>query len=96
MSQTAKSQTAPALSVLEQREDDARQFLSVQARSQVWASLPGTRSIGFMDLRSCACRWPVNDPAFDGAVRYCGAVCAPEASYCDAHQGIAFAPAKRR
>ena len=96
MNETAKRAIQPATAIFEKRVDDARQFMVEQGRANAWLSLPGTRSVGFMDLRSCNCRWPVNDPKHDGSVRYCGADCAPENSYCVAHQQIAFAPAKRR
>ena len=96
MTETAKRAAHSALTIFEKRVDDAQQFMAEQGRANAWMSLPGTRSVGFMDLRGCNCRWPVNDLKHDGAVRYCGATCAPEASYCVSHQQIAFAPSKRR
>ena len=95
MSKIASPEKPSTVARLEQRHDDARQFAADQSKAKAWEPLPGRATAGFMELRGCTCRWPVNDPRHDGAVRYCGADCPAEASYCATHRQIAFAPAKR-
>jgi hypothetical protein len=85
-----------ALAKLADRHDDARRFAAEQDKGKTWKTLPGARSVGFMELRGCMCRWPISDPQHGEAVRYCGSPCPVESSYCESHRAIAFAPNRAR
>ena len=95
MSKTNAAQANPIAHIAE-RHDDARRFAAEQERGKVWKTLPGARSVGFMDLRNCMCRWPISDADNSGATFYCGSPCPPEASYCEPHRQIAFVPNRAR
>ena len=90
MSKDTQVREQPAtVARLEARHEDARQFAAEQARASAWKALPGSKTVGFMDLRGCMCRWPVSDPAHATTVRYCGDWCSAEVSYCETHRRIA-------
>ena len=74
----------------------ARRFAAKQAGSMTWKALPGSATVSFMKLRGCMCRWPIDDPRGFSGVRYCGRPSRPEASYCESHRDIAFAPNRFR
>ena len=65
-----------------------------QSRDGYWVPLPGSASVHLMDLRVSTCRWPVDDPGHKGVVRFCGAACGTEASYCAAHKKMGTAPSR--
>ena len=65
-----------------------------QSRDGYWVPLPGLASVHLMDLRVSTCRWPVDDPRHSGQVRFCGAACGTEASYCAAHKKIGTTPSR--
>ena len=77
-----------------QRQDAALQFMGAQKLSAKWMSLPGSRPVSLVGLRSGMCRWPIGDPLHFDAFRFCGCSSLPGDSYCDAHKKMAFAPGK--
>ena len=65
-----------------------------QSREGYWVPLPGSASVHLMDLHSSTCRWPVDDPRHKDVVRFCGAVCGTEGSYCTAHKKMGTTPSR--
>jgi hypothetical protein len=80
--------------VLVQRQDAASQFISAQAVSTKWTTLPGSRPVRLTQLRGNMCRWPIGDPQHFDAFRFCGCRRLLGDSYCAAHKKMAFAPGK--
>jgi hypothetical protein len=81
-------------SVLVERQDAASQFIGAQAVSTKWATLPGSRPVRLAELRGNMCRWPIGDPQQFETFRFCGCRRDLGATYCDAHNKMAFAPVK--
>lgn len=89
------TQQAPD-SLLVQRQNAAQQSMVNQERSDNWSMLPGSAPVKFMNHWNGMCRWPIGDPHHLETFRFCGCDCPAEASYCEAHRKMAFAPNRVR
>src|SRR5208283_1294428 len=85
------SQPAPVGGLIQRRQDAARAYIGNQERSNNWKPLLASAPVGFMDLRSGMCRWPIGDPHHLETFRFCGCTCSPEAIYCWTHKRLASA-----
>jgi GcrA cell cycle regulator len=67
--------------------------LPTPEHARMCVALPESRRVTIIGLRATTCRWPLSGFGVD--MEYCGADCAVEYAYCQAHRQIAYAGRER-
>jgi hypothetical protein len=82
--------------IIQARLDAAQNYLALQKHSNKWKPLLASVPVGFMDLRTGMCRWPIDDSNHLATFRFCGCACSLSVAYCETHQKMALTPSQSR